>query len=110
MSVIYRAFTGFAALAAAAGRGFVTDQYADTVTVFDAATLAPLATVEVGEYPEGIDTSPDGARVYVANWFSNTLSVIDAASLKVTAEIATGDGPRAFGEFVARGRPTCATC
>ncbi|MDT8858106.1 beta-propeller fold lactonase family protein [Paracoccaceae bacterium Fryx2] len=89
------------AVAFAAGRGFVTNQYADSVTVFDLATLAVQAEIAVGEYPEGIDATEDGTRIVVANWFSNSLTVIDAASLAVIGEIETGDGPRAFGRFVA---------
>jgi YVTN family beta-propeller protein len=57
--------------------------------------------LDVGEYPEGVDTTGDG-QIAVANWFSNTLSVIDAASLETLAEVETCDGPRAFGAFVAR--------
>ena len=87
-------------MALAQGKGFVTDQYSGTVSVFDLATLKPLARIEVGDYPEGIETSRDGRAVYVANWESNTLSVIDAATLRVTATLATGDGPRAFGSFL----------
>ncbi|ODM45260.1 hypothetical protein A9320_11485 [Ruegeria sp. PBVC088] len=84
----------------ARGRAFVTNQYADTVSVIALDTLAPEALISVGEYPEGIDTSADGQRILVANWFENTVSVIDAATLQVIAEIETGDGPRAFGTFV----------
>lgn len=90
-------------LAFAEGRGFVTNQYDDTVSVFDAKTYAPVAVIDVGGYPEGIDTTADGLRVAVANWDTNTLSVIDARTLKVVGEVATGDGPRAFGLFLATG-------
>lgn len=88
-------------VAFARGRAFVTNQYADTVSVIDLATLAPVAEIAVGEYPEGIDVTSDGATVVVANWFSNTVSLIDPERLTVTGEIATGDGPRAFGRFIA---------
>lgn len=84
----------------AEGRGFVTNQYDDTVSVFDATTYAPVAVIDVGGYPEGIDTTADGLKVAVANWDTNTLSVIDARTLKVVGEVATGDGPRAFGLFL----------
>ncbi|WP_375454371.1 YncE family protein [uncultured Methylobacterium sp.] len=87
-------------VALAAGRGFVTDQYSGTVTVFDRATLEPAARIEVGDHPEGISASADGRSLYVANWGSNTLSVIDADRLTVTREIRTDDGPRAFGDFL----------
>lgn len=88
------------AVALANGRGFSTDQYGETVTVFSLTTHEVLATLDVGEYPEGVEASADETRVYVANWFSNTLSVIDTETLEVTGEIATGDGPRAFGRFL----------
>ncbi|MFH1341657.1 MAG: YncE family protein, partial [Pseudomonadota bacterium] len=91
------------AISFAAGSGFVTNQYADTVSVFGLEDLKVHATRDVGEYPEGIDASADGSRIVVANWFSNSVSVIDTMTLKVIAEIETGDGPRAFGRFLAPG-------
>jgi YVTN family beta-propeller protein len=87
-------------VALAQGRGFVTDQYAEAVSVFDLSTLAPVAQVRVGEYPEGIGASRDGKTVYVANWFTNEFWSIAADDLKVTAKAKTGDGPRAFGAFI----------
>ncbi|MGX1261515.1 YncE family protein [Sinorhizobium fredii] len=89
------------AVAFASGRGFVTNQYDDSVSVFDAQSLAAVAVIDTGEYPEGIDTSADGRQIVVANWFSNSLTVIDSESLETIGEIATGDGPRAFGRFLA---------
>ncbi len=89
------------AVAFASGRGFVTNQYDDSVSVFDAQSLATVAVIDTGEYPEGIDTSADGRQIVVANWFSNSLTVIDTESLEIIGEIATGDGPRAFGRFLA---------
>ena len=92
------------AVALHGGRAFVTDQHGDTVSVFDPATLAPVARIDYGgEYPESIAATADG-RILVADWFSNTLSVIDAASLKTIAAVKVGDGPRAFGAFVRRTR------
>ena len=89
-------------VALAGGKGFVTDQYTGKVTVFDAATLAPLGAIEVGDYPDGIQGSFDGRRVYVVNWESNNVSEIDVATLKVVATMAVGDSPRAFGTFLRR--------
>ncbi len=62
------------------GRGFVTNQYADSVTAFDLATLKPLAEIDVGDHPEGIAADPATGRLYVADWGDNRLSVIDAAA------------------------------
>ncbi|MGU3538346.1 YncE family protein [Methylobacterium sp. A54F] len=87
-------------VALAGARGFVTNQYAGTVTVFDRASLRPEATIEVDDHPEGIAASADGRTLVVANWGSNTLSLIDAGSLKVVRTLKTGDGPRAFGDFL----------
>lgn len=90
------------AVALAQGRGFVTDQYGGTVSVFDLATLKPVTRITVGDYPEGIAATADGKRIIVANWESNSLSIIDAVELKVIGEVKVGDGPRAFGAFLRR--------
>ena len=87
------------AVAFAAGRGFVTNQYDGSVTVFDADSHAVLATVAVGDYPEGISPLPDGSAVAVANWDSDTLSILDATDLTVTMTVDLPSGPRAFGVF-----------
>lgn len=89
-------------VAFAQGRGFVTNQYAGTLTVFDEATLAPIAEIEVGEYPEGIAALPDGSGVAVASWDADLLTLIDAQSLEVMREIKVPSGPRAFGVFTGR--------
>jgi YVTN family beta-propeller protein len=89
-------------IALAKGRGFTTDQYGGTVSVFDLASLQPLKRIPVGDYPEGIEASADGRTIYVTNWFSNELWVVDAGELIVVAKIAVGDGPRAFGMFLRR--------
>ncbi|MEU7909395.1 YncE family protein [Actinoplanes sp. NPDC049118] len=46
---------------------------------------AAIATIRVGNEPEGVAVSPDGRTVYVANQSSRILSVMDAASRRVTA-------------------------
>ena len=87
-------------VAFAQGRGFVSNQYSDNVSVFNVSDHTPVGTIDVGEYPEGIDAAKDQGHILVANWFSNTLMVIDATTLGIVDEIATGDGPRAFGKFI----------
>lgn len=88
------------AVALAGGRGFVTDQYGATVTVFDLATHEIEKAIDVGEFPEGIEADPTGKAVYVACWDANTLERIDTETLEVTDRIAVGNGPRAFGRFL----------
>lgn len=87
-------------IALAADKGFVTDQYSNTVTVFDPATLKAVAAIDVGDHPEGIAATRDGKTIVVANWGDNALSLIDPVSLAVTGTVETGDGPRAFGDFL----------
>ncbi|MCI0465413.1 MAG: YncE family protein, partial [Beijerinckiaceae bacterium] len=88
------------AVALAKGRGFASDQYGGTVSVFDLVSLQPLKRIPVGEYPEGIESSADGSSIYVVNWFSNDVWTINAETLAVTAKMPAGDGPRAFGTFL----------
>jgi YVTN family beta-propeller protein len=88
------------AVALARGKAFVTNQYGNSVTVFDTSTLEVLKTIDVGDYPEGIAPSRDGKHVFVASWFANTLGMIDTETLKVVKDVKVGDGPRAFGQFI----------
>ncbi|WP_185921788.1 beta-propeller fold lactonase family protein [Streptomyces sp. WAC06614] len=70
---------------------------ADTVTVIDAATDEPRATVQVGQLPQGLAVTPDGNHVYVANTSSNTVSVIDTGTNRVTATVRDDVGEDPFG-------------
>ena len=88
------------AVALAKGKGFVTGQYSGTVEVFDATSLAPVATIEACDHPEGIEADGKGETVYVACWGDNIMLKIDAGSLKITGKADVGDGPRAFGKFL----------
>lgn len=88
------------AVALAQGKGFVTDQYGGTVTVFDQSTLQPIKRIEACDHPEGIEPDADGANVYVACWGDDVLLRIDSQSLAVTGKVAVGTGPRAFGKFI----------
>lgn len=86
------------AVALSNGKGFVTDQYAGTITVFDTATLKAVKTIEACDHPEGIEAQ--GGAVYVACWGDNLLLKIDAVSLQISGRAEVGDGPRAFGLFL----------
>ena len=50
------------------------------MTEIDVATMQPIATISVGDYPHGLGPSPDGKWVYVANAKGTTLSVIYTAT------------------------------
>ncbi len=55
-----------------------------------------FADVEVGEEPEGVQVTADGATVYVASEAANIVHVIDTASAEVKADILVGTRPRRF--------------
>ncbi len=78
---------------AQAPRAYITNLSANTVSVIDTATNTVAATVPVGNFPNGVAVTPDGARVYVANVFGNTVSVIDTATNTVTATVRVGLNP-----------------
>ncbi|MBK5933308.1 YVTN family beta-propeller protein [Rhodovulum imhoffii] len=91
------------AIAFAHGRAFVTNQYHNTVSVIALKDLSAVGRIDVGDYPEGIDTTGDGKFIVLVNWFGNTLMTIDADTLDVRETFDTCDGPRAFGTFLAPG-------
>ena len=51
----------------AAGKVYVANEMADTVSVLDAETFKVLATLRVGKMPHNVQVSPDGKRVWVTN-------------------------------------------
>lgn len=63
-----------------------------SVSIIDLATNAVVATVPVGEYPQGVVVNPAGTAVYVANSDSNEVTVIDTAT-RATTTIPVGDNP-----------------
>jgi YVTN family beta-propeller protein len=81
------------ALAEDAGRGFISNGQASTVTVFDLKTLAAISQVPTGKKPDAIVYDPATHRVFAMNGGSDSSTVIDAASGKVAGTIALGGGP-----------------
>jgi YVTN family beta-propeller protein len=79
--------------AAAEPFAYVANLGGNTVSVIDAADGSVAATIPVGQGPDGIAATTDGAQVYVTNFDSETVSVIDAGSNAVTATVAVGAGP-----------------
>ncbi len=82
------------ALAPGLHRGFISNGRADTVTVFDPATLKTMQTIAVGGHnPDAILYDPFSKRVLTFNGHSNDASVIDAASGKPLGTIALPGKP-----------------
>jgi DNA-binding beta-propeller fold protein YncE len=76
------------ALAEDAGRGFISNGQASTVTVFDLKTLAPISQVPTGKKPDAIVYDPSTHRVFAMNGGSDSSTVIEAVSGKVVGTIA----------------------
>src|SRR5258708_6150730 len=95
MGLIVMVFVlGAASVAFAAPFAYVPNIGSNTLTVFDLATNAVVATIPVGLYPVGVAISPDLTRVYVVNQggygWPGTISVISTATNTVIATIAVG--------------------
>ena len=98
MQAIRKALPGVVALLAAcaveaAPFAYVSNERSGSVSIIDTARGEAVATVPVGDVPQGVAAGPYGTRVYVANRRSNDISVIDAATNALVATIAVGDSP-----------------
>jgi YVTN family beta-propeller protein len=79
-------------------RLYVANSGGNTVSVFDASSVSPLAllaTVSVGTDPVGITPLQDGSRFYVANAGSDDVTVVSASSFSplTTVALPTGANP-----------------
>lgn len=75
-------------------KGFISNGRANTVTVFDPATLQVEQTIDVGaEDPDAILYDPYSKRVFTFNGDSNDASVIDAKSGKLLGHVALPGRP-----------------
>ena len=63
------------------------------VKVIDTASNTIVTTIAVGNFPGGMDVTPDGSRLYVPHYNSNTVSVINTATNTVVTTISVGAGP-----------------
>ena len=81
------------ALAPDLGKGFISDGAANTVTVFDLATLKTITTVPTGTKPDAIAYDAASRRVFTANGGSDDLTAIDAETATVAGTIALGGKP-----------------
>ena len=78
-----------------AGKAYVTNANADTVSVINTATNAVVGSpITVGDVPFGIAITPDGTKAYVTNQFDDTVSVINTATNAVVGSpIPVGASP-----------------
>ncbi|MBN8885608.1 MAG: YncE family protein [Rudaea sp.] len=84
---------GFA-LAPELGQGYTSNGRADSVTVFDLATLKPVGTIAVGgRNPDAILYDHASKHLFTFNGRSKDVSVIDPQTQKVLATIAVGGKP-----------------
>jgi YVTN family beta-propeller protein len=77
---------------------YVTNQVDNTVSVIETAGNTVVATIPVGDNPNGVAITPDGTRAYVTNLgtvneLATTVSVIDTANNTVVATIPAGKLP-----------------
>jgi YVTN family beta-propeller protein len=91
------------AIAADLGLGFISDGKADSVTVFDLATLKTRATIAVGSNPDAILYDAATHRVMTFNGKSRDVTLIDAKLGTVVATVAVGGKPE-FAQLGAQGR------
>jgi sugar lactone lactonase YvrE len=73
---------------------FVSVWGASRVALFE-PTLRPLAEIVVGEHPNAMALSRDGARLFVACANTNAVWVVDLASRKAVEQIGVALGPDA---------------
>ena len=72
---------------------YIANTTANTVSVINTVTNNVVASIPVGDYPQGVSASPDGSKVYVSNYRDNDLSVISTYTNTVIATITVGPDP-----------------
>jgi len=91
------------AVAPELGRGFTSNGREGTVSIFDLATLKPIAKVQnVGDNPDAILYDPATKRVFTFNGRSHDSTAIDAQTGKIVGKIAL-DGKPEFAVTTGKG-------
>lgn len=80
---------GFA-IAAELGRGFTSNGRANSSTIVDLKTLAPLGTVPTGANPDSIRYLPDRHEVWTFNHTGGSITAFDPMTARVIATIEVG--------------------
>lgn len=76
---------------------YIASEDTGTVVVVDAASGKTVATIKVGQEPEGMNTSPDGRTVWATSEGDAKVYVIDPAKNTVIKAIPVGERPRSTG-------------
>ncbi len=79
-----------------AGRGYITNLYTNSVSVYDDASNTITKNIPIGPNPDGLAVS--GTSVFVANsglGANNTVSIISTSTQTLQATITVGDYPTA---------------
>jgi len=80
------------AIAREFNRGFISEDEANQITVFDLRTLKTIETVRTGKGPDGIIYDPASKRVFAFNQ-DGTATVVDASTGAVAGTIELGGDP-----------------
>jgi YVTN family beta-propeller protein len=71
---------------------YISNEFANTVTIMDTGTNAVVKTLAVGSGPRGITFTPDGSKAYVVTAYDGSITVIDTATQEVDHAIPLGGG------------------
>ncbi|HEY3950424.1 hypothetical protein [Phenylobacterium sp.] len=72
------------------GHGFASSR---PVAMWDARTLAPIKTIEVQGFPDGILGDPAGQRIYILSHIAPNVTAIDARDGSVAGTVDIGGAP-----------------
>lgn len=89
--------TGFVEMAYQKQRGelWVSQMLSDSVHVLDGETLQPIRSISTGgQWPKGVEFSPDGKTAYVSHWNSEDVSFLDTETGEAVATVAIPGIPR----------------
>jgi DNA-binding beta-propeller fold protein YncE len=81
------------AIAPEFGRGFITEDEANRVTIFDLKTLQKIGSAKTGQNPDAIIYDPAAKRVFAFNGQDGTATAIDASTGSVVGTADLGGSP-----------------
>ncbi|MFZ0279506.1 MAG: YncE family protein [Candidatus Sulfotelmatobacter sp.] len=88
------------AIAREFGRGFISEDEANRVTIFDLKTLKKIGSAKTGQNPDAVIYDPAAKRVFAFSGHDGTATAIDAATGSVVGTVDLGGSP----EFAAADR------